>query len=230
MTGVCVQEDRLWVADPKAINHILHKSGYLYAKPNDLQEQAALLTDRGIVSVGGESPTFLASSSFNDPTGEVHKRHRRAMAPAFGLVESKGLLPYFMDAATKACEPCLHISSRTDPGPRAQMADKWSNVIANGKSWDSATIDVNLWFGKATLDACVLVSEFGMDGLRTDHKPISKKDRRWRFRVRLWGPRRDRQPVYRILQEHNVRSPTFLIHGPIRGSNRPGCANSLHVR
>jgi len=26
------------------------------------------------------------------------------MAPAFGLAEAKGLLPYFMDAATKARE------------------------------------------------------------------------------------------------------------------------------
>jgi len=114
------------------------------------------------------------------------------MAPAFGLVESKGLLPHFMDTATKACEPCLHLILRADSGSRYQMADKWSNVIANGKSWDSATIDANSWFGKATLDACVLVSAFGMYWSRTDHGPISKKDRRWRFRVRLWRPRRDR--------------------------------------
>ena len=30
------------------------------------------------------------------------------MAPAFGPVEAKALLPYFMDAATKACELCSH--------------------------------------------------------------------------------------------------------------------------
>ena len=59
MTGACAQEDRLWVADPKVINHVLQKSGYLYAKPSDLQEQAALLTDRGIVSVEGEMPTIV---------------------------------------------------------------------------------------------------------------------------------------------------------------------------
>ena len=51
--GTCVQEDRLWIADPRAINHILQKSGYLYAKPSDIQEQAALFNDRGIGSVEG---------------------------------------------------------------------------------------------------------------------------------------------------------------------------------
>ena len=44
----------------------------------------------------------FASSLPNVPTGDVHKRHKRVMAPAFGLVEAKALLPYFMDAVTKA--------------------------------------------------------------------------------------------------------------------------------
>ena len=56
MTGSCVQENRLWVADPKAINHIMQKSGYFYTKPNDAREQIALLADRrGIGSVEGGS-------------------------------------------------------------------------------------------------------------------------------------------------------------------------------
>ena len=52
--GARLQEDRLWIADPKAINHILQKSGYLYAKPGNTQERIALLSDRGIISVEGE--------------------------------------------------------------------------------------------------------------------------------------------------------------------------------
>ena len=31
------------------------------------------------------------------------------MAPAFGLVEAKGLLPYFMDAVAKVREPRLYL-------------------------------------------------------------------------------------------------------------------------
>jgi len=60
--GTYVQEDRLWIADPRAINHILQRSGYLYAKPRDIQEQAALFNDRGIGSVEGEP--FIAISHF----------------------------------------------------------------------------------------------------------------------------------------------------------------------
>ena len=54
IVGVCVQEDCLWVADPKALNHILHKSGYSYAKPGNINEVMALLGDRGVASVDGE--------------------------------------------------------------------------------------------------------------------------------------------------------------------------------
>jgi len=52
--GTCVQEDRLWVADPKAINHILQKSGYLYAKPNNVREGSALTSGRGILWAEGK--------------------------------------------------------------------------------------------------------------------------------------------------------------------------------
>ena len=50
----------MWIADPKAINHILQKSGYFYAKPSDAQERIALLSDRGIISVEGESSTTIS--------------------------------------------------------------------------------------------------------------------------------------------------------------------------
>lgn len=56
---VYVQEDRLWVVDPKAINHILHKSGYLYAKPTNIQERGELLTGRGIIWAEGEPPIAI---------------------------------------------------------------------------------------------------------------------------------------------------------------------------
>ena len=84
------------------------------------------------------------------------------MAPAFGPVEAKGLLPYFMDSATKARGPHLYLIWKVDPSPRHQMADKWSNIVENGKSGSSAIIDVNMWVGKATLDACVSALAFGL--------------------------------------------------------------------
>ena len=58
-----MQEDRLWVADPAALNHILQKSGYLYAKPGDVREWSELLTDQGLVWAEGEFPTMMGHYS-----------------------------------------------------------------------------------------------------------------------------------------------------------------------
>lgn len=52
--GACVQVGCLWIADPKAISHILQKTGYLYAKPSSTREGSALVTDRGISWAEGE--------------------------------------------------------------------------------------------------------------------------------------------------------------------------------
>lgn len=54
-----MQEDRLWISDPKATNHILQKSGYLYAKPREVQEMSALFNGLGLPSVEGEFPTAI---------------------------------------------------------------------------------------------------------------------------------------------------------------------------
>ena len=75
------------------------------------------------------------------------------MAPAFGPVEAKGLLPYFKDSAIKAWKLPFYSILDADSIPFRQMADKWSDIIEKGKSGSSAVIDVNSWLGRATLDA-----------------------------------------------------------------------------
>jgi len=75
------------------------------------------------------------------------------MAPAFGPVETKALLPYLMDTVTKVRELHSHSILKADPGPHCQMVDKWNGIIENGKSGNSAIIDANMWLGKAALDA-----------------------------------------------------------------------------
>ena len=127
-----------------------------------MQEIIALLGDRGVGWAEGEltitNQSLLTSSLSNKPAGDVHKRQRRAVAPAFGPLEAKGLLPYFMGCVTKARELLLHLFLEADSGPLYQMADKWGEIIENGKSEYSAVIDMNAWLGKATLDACVSTS------------------------------------------------------------------------
>ena len=58
--GERVREDRLWIADPNVPNYILQKFGYLYAKPNNVQERAAFSTDCGIVWAEGELPITIS--------------------------------------------------------------------------------------------------------------------------------------------------------------------------
>jgi len=129
------------------------------------------------------------------------------MAPAFGLVEAKALLPYFMNAVTKAPEPHSSFVLEADSGPYHQMADKWSGIIENGKSGQSAVIDVNMWFGRATIDACVSVAASGVHGLQTYRESVSRKDRCWGFRVRFWCLRQLERSADQILFEPNVCQP-----------------------
>lgn len=58
------KEDRLWIADAKALHQILQATSYLYIKPAIRQETATLLTDRGLVWAGGTAtPHFAPDSS-----------------------------------------------------------------------------------------------------------------------------------------------------------------------
>jgi hypothetical protein len=94
------QEDRLFIADPRAIYHILQGTIYLYEKPRVAMEMLALVLDRGLASVGGSLPlTSCVIYHSILRSGDVHKRQRRVISPAFGLVESKALYPYFARCA-----------------------------------------------------------------------------------------------------------------------------------
>jgi hypothetical protein len=50
-----LQEDRLWVSDPKALQHILQSAGYDYPKPFDNRLLSSLGTGFGILTVDGKS-------------------------------------------------------------------------------------------------------------------------------------------------------------------------------
>ena len=50
-----LQEDRLWIANPKALHHILELSGYLYEKPYAFGERYTLTLGRGVFWAAGRS-------------------------------------------------------------------------------------------------------------------------------------------------------------------------------
>ena len=51
-----MQGERLFIADPKAIHHILQGTSYLYEKPRLTRELLELVIDRGLASVEGTLP------------------------------------------------------------------------------------------------------------------------------------------------------------------------------
>ncbi|KAF9645980.1 cytochrome P450 [Thelephora ganbajun] len=120
-------EGRLWIADPKAIHHILQGSSHLYGKLHSTREVTASFLDKGL----------------SWAEGDVHRRQRKAMAPAFGLVGAKGLFPYFLRCSNS-------------------LADKWHEAISSGKPGQAVIIDINSWLSKATLDA-IGAGAFGYD-------------------------------------------------------------------
>ena len=110
-SNAAMQEQRLWIADPKAVYHIIQSSSHLYETPQAVREMLAMVLDRGVGLVSGESP-FIYHTLCNRPLtpspGDKHKRYRRAMAPAFGLVETKALHPHFSHCSNSVGHSYIH--------------------------------------------------------------------------------------------------------------------------
>ncbi|KAI0253590.1 cytochrome P450 [Lactifluus subvellereus] len=81
----CMGEDRLVVADPKALQYILHTSGYNFPKTPDASHTIRMLTGNGIGCT----------------KGEVHRRQRKVMATAFSVPHLKAFLAQFQVTASK---------------------------------------------------------------------------------------------------------------------------------
>ncbi|KAK0202327.1 cytochrome P450 [Desarmillaria ectypa] len=80
-------EDRLFIADPKAIQYIYHTASYRFPKAEGRRQISRLLFGPGLSNVDGD----------------VHKRQRKVMLPGFGGPESKAFVPIFSECAEKMC-------------------------------------------------------------------------------------------------------------------------------
>ncbi|KAI3599099.1 cytochrome p450 [Moniliophthora roreri] len=74
-----LNEDMLIVSDPKALQHIFHKSSYRYPKSADSEFGAHRLFGPGVASV----------------QGTVHQRQRKIMSPAFSSAQIKPFVEIF---------------------------------------------------------------------------------------------------------------------------------------
>ncbi|KIJ40565.1 hypothetical protein M422DRAFT_173549, partial [Sphaerobolus stellatus SS14] len=79
-------EDRLWTADPKAIQYIFNTSGYNYPKPIGSRVTIEMLLGRGLIWAEGPQ----------------HARQRKIMNPAFSFTALRGFLPLFRQTAQRA--------------------------------------------------------------------------------------------------------------------------------
>ncbi|KAH9928826.1 cytochrome P450 [Fomitopsis serialis] len=127
------------LSDPKAIQHFYARETEGYQHTPLLRALAETLIGRGL---------FWAE-------GDTHRRHRKALAPAFSLAALKDMLPIFHDTAHKV-----------------QAA--WDNIIlAQSPSSDSAIVDVHSWMNRVSFDTFG-VTGFGRDfgTLRGEHNTV----------------------------------------------------------
>ncbi|KZT27192.1 cytochrome P450 [Neolentinus lepideus HHB14362 ss-1] len=112
-------ENRLMISDPKALQYILHSSAYHFTKPHGFRKAITrILNGQSLVSA----------------EGDVHKRQRKAMLPAFGGPESKALFPVFKSISEG-------------------LVSHWHDVISTSEDKNSVVVNTPWWLSRATLDA-----------------------------------------------------------------------------
>ncbi|CDO76737.1 hypothetical protein BN946_scf184813.g7 [Trametes cinnabarina] len=110
-------EDMLWISDPKALQYVYQTSGYNFPKQPERRVLSRLIGDTGLTWA----------------EGDVHKRQRKVMLPAFGSPESKALLPVFRHYAE-------------------QVTLKWKDLLT-GRPEGSIKLNVHEYVAPATLEA-----------------------------------------------------------------------------
>ncbi|KAI0785740.1 cytochrome P450 [Abortiporus biennis] len=110
-------DDRLWISDSKALHYIFQTSGYNFPKQPERRAVSQLLSDHGLVWADGN----------------IHKRQRKVMQPAFGLSESKALFPLFSRCAQT-------------------ITTRWQDLLSSSSD-QSAVVNVPRYLAPATLDA-----------------------------------------------------------------------------
>ncbi|THH31652.1 hypothetical protein EUX98_g2557 [Antrodiella citrinella] len=109
-------QDLLWVADGRALSFIFNQ-GYNFPKTNERVAFDTLATDYGLVTTDGD----------------VHKRQRKVMQPAFGAPESKALFPIFSRCAES-------------------ISAKWRDQLLDS-SGQVSVFNMPTWISNAALDA-----------------------------------------------------------------------------
>ncbi|KAH8995441.1 cytochrome P450 [Lactarius akahatsu] len=120
----CLGTDRLMLADPKALKHILHSAGYHYSRTIDKAQFLRMATGNGIVVA----------------EGQAHRRQRKVMNPAFSTHQIQSFLPLFHGTASKLVQKWKGVIA----------ADPSGQPLVNVVGWFSrASLDI---IGEAGFD------------------------------------------------------------------------------
>ena len=102
-TGMYSKVDHLSLVDPKALQYVLHTSGYNFPKGREVRQNVKLVIGQGIVWAHGPwilmLPSFHCTHSF--ALGTEHQRQRKIMTPAFHAPQLRTFLPLFLNMALK---------------------------------------------------------------------------------------------------------------------------------
>ncbi|KNZ71834.1 Cytochrome P450 3A4 [Termitomyces sp. J132] len=100
-------EDRLLVADPKALQYIYRTAGTKWRKPEIRREFGRIYLGRGIAWAQGDD----------------HKRHRKILTPAFGNLENRDMIPSFLENAERLCEKWRRLTTSSETTSAIEVTD-----------------------------------------------------------------------------------------------------------
>ncbi|KAH9066231.1 cytochrome P450 [Lactarius vividus] len=110
----CLGKDRLVVADPEALRHILNVPGYHFDRRKEAVKFVEMTFGRGLTWA----------------TGETHRRQRGIMNPAFSAPQMRTFLPMLQNSASKLVQILKEEVIAADPS---------GQPVANMSEWLSRT-------------------------------------------------------------------------------------------
>ncbi|KAI9446037.1 cytochrome P450 [Lactarius indigo] len=120
----CLGTDRLMLADPKGLKHILHSAGYHYPKTIERAQFSRLVAGNGIIVA----------------QGQAHHRQRKIISPAFSTHQVQSFLPLIHRTASKLVQKWKEVIA----------ADPSGQPLVNVVGWFSrASLDI---IGEAGFD------------------------------------------------------------------------------
>jgi hypothetical protein len=130
---------RLMTTDPVAVAHILGHA-YDYPKPDFVRDSLATMA-------AGHNGLLTSE-------GDMHKRQRKILSPAFSLSHVRSLAPIFWQKAEQLRDIWLNIANSSAPpsSPSSPSSFSFQNNHPFSKNTSVGRIDALSWLGRATLD------------------------------------------------------------------------------